>query len=84
MRSASGRHNADVRILGIDPGSLNTGFGVIDYERGKLALVEQGTIATRRGAELPERLAMIHDGLCEVIARTRAHCQPGHRSVQRW
>ncbi|HEX8172844.1 MAG TPA: crossover junction endodeoxyribonuclease RuvC [Thermoanaerobaculia bacterium] len=60
-----------MRILGIDPGSLNTGFGVIDYERGKLALVEQGTIATRRGAELPERLAMIHDGLCEVIARTQ-------------
>jgi crossover junction endodeoxyribonuclease RuvC len=60
-----------VRILGIDPGSLITGFGVIDYERGKLALVEQGSISTRRGAELPERLAMIHEGLTEVIARTR-------------
>ena len=60
-----------MRILGIDPGSLCTGFGVIDSERGRLLLVEQGSINTRRGAELPERLAVIHDGLCEVIARTQ-------------
>ena len=41
-----------MRILGVDPGSVTTGFGVIDYERGRLALVEQGSIGTRRGAEL--------------------------------
>lgn len=60
-----------MRILGIDPGSLCTGFGVIDYEKGRLALVEQGSINTRRGADLPERLATIHDALREVIARTQ-------------
>lgn len=60
-----------MRILGIDPGSVCTGFGIIDYERGKLALVEQGSINTPRGAELPDRLAIIHDGLRAVIARTR-------------
>ena len=60
-----------MRILGIDPGSLTTGFGVIDYERGRLTLVDQGSIGTRRGAELPERLAVIHERLLEVIARTR-------------
>jgi crossover junction endodeoxyribonuclease RuvC len=60
-----------VRILGIDPGSLCTGFGVIDSERGRLLLVEQGSINTRRGAELPERLEVIHDGLRAVIARTQ-------------
>ncbi|HVE70755.1 MAG TPA: crossover junction endodeoxyribonuclease RuvC [Thermoanaerobaculia bacterium] len=60
-----------MRILGIDPGSLCTGFGVIDSERGRLTLVEQGSINTRRGAELPERLAVIHEGLREVIARTQ-------------
>ena len=60
-----------MRILGIDPGSVTTGFGVIDYERGRLALVEHGSIGTRRGAELPERLAEIHERLLEVIARTR-------------
>jgi len=60
-----------VRILGVDPGSVTTGFGVIDYERGRLALVEQGAIRTRRGAELSERLVVIHDGMREVIARVK-------------
>lgn len=71
MRVASSFIIASVRILGIDPGSITTGFGVIDYERGRLALVEQGSINTRRGAELSERLGIIHDGLREVIARTQ-------------
>lgn len=60
-----------MRILGIDPGSVTTGFGVIEYERGRLALVEQGSIHTPRGAELIDRLAIIHDALREVIVRAR-------------
>jgi crossover junction endodeoxyribonuclease RuvC len=62
-----------VRILGVDPGSITTGFGVIDLEKGKIFLVEQGAITTRRGADLPERLAVIHDGLCAVIARNQPY-----------
>ena len=60
-----------MRILGIDPGSITTGFGVIDYERGRMALVEQGTINTARGAELADRLCRIHEGIVTLIARTR-------------
>lgn len=60
-----------MRILGIDPGSVTTGFGVVDYERGRLALVDQGSISTPRGAELSERLAIIHEKLLVVIARTQ-------------
>lgn len=60
-----------MRILGIDPGSVTTGYGVIDYDRGRLVLVEQGSIGTRRGAELSERLVMIHEALSALIARTR-------------
>lgn len=67
-----------MRILGIDPGSVTTGFGIIDYERGRLSLVEQGSINTPRGAELPERLALIHEGLLAVIART----QPAAAAVE--
>ena len=59
-----------MRILGVDPGSITTGFGVVDYEKGKLLLVEYGCIATARGAELPERLARIHEIMGEVIRRT--------------
>ena len=59
-----------MRILGIDPGSITTGFGVVDSERGRLVLVEQGTIATPRGAALPVRLAHIHHEVTAIIART--------------
>lgn len=59
-----------MRILGVDPGSITTGFGVVDYARGKLALVDQGSISTRRGAGLPERLLHIHDELLAIITRT--------------
>ncbi len=59
-----------MRILGVDPGSVTTGFGVIDYERGRLSLVEQGSIGTRRGSELSERLERIHAELLVVIRRT--------------
>jgi len=59
-----------VRILGVDPGSITTGFGVIDCQRGRLMLVEQGSITTARGAELADRLCRIHEQVLNVIART--------------
>ena len=59
-----------MRILGVDPGSISTGFGVIEELRGKLSLIEQGSISTARNAELSDRLAQIHEGLLSVIART--------------
>ena len=59
-----------MRILGVDPGSITTGFGVVDYEKGRLALVEQGSISTQKNAELPQRLARIHELIRAVILRT--------------
>ncbi len=59
-----------MRILGVDPGSITTGFGVIDSDRGRLVLVEYGSIATRRGDELALRLCHIHETLVSVIVRT--------------
>lgn len=59
-----------MRILGVDPGSVTTGFGVIDSAAGRLHLVEQGSITTQRGAELADRLCRIHTELSAVIVRT--------------
>jgi crossover junction endodeoxyribonuclease RuvC len=61
--SASGT----ARILGLDPGSLRTGFGVIDCERGNLRIVAQGCIATS-GGPLADRLRIIHARVAELIA----------------
>jgi crossover junction endodeoxyribonuclease RuvC len=56
------------RILGLDPGSLRTGFGVIDCDGGALTIVAQGCIATS-GGPLADRLRLIHARVAELIER---------------
>jgi len=60
-----------IRIIGIDPGSRATGYGVVDHSGSEIRLVAQGTIRPKAAAGFPERLQTIFDGLCEVIERTR-------------
>lgn len=55
-------------ILGIDPGSRRTGFGVIRAEGSRLSYVASGVIRIGETA-LPERLKTIFDSLQEVLAR---------------
>lgn len=59
-----------VRILGIDPGSRFTGWGVIEARGSKLTHIAHGCIRTGEGV-LPPRLRMIHEQLAAVIAE---HC----------
>jgi crossover junction endodeoxyribonuclease RuvC len=56
-----------VRILGIDPGLANVGYGVIDHEGQRSRLVASGTIETASHQPVAQRLKRIHDGLAEVI-----------------
>ena len=51
-----------VRILGIDPGSQNTGYGIVDWHGGEARYVASGAIRTQ-GAEFPPRLRQIFDGV---------------------
>lgn len=55
------------RILGIDPGSLKTGFGVIDVNGAKTAYVSSGVIRLPAHESLPARLKIIFDSMLEVI-----------------
>lgn len=57
-----------MRILGIDCGSQATGFGVIDSDGTRHAMVACGTIRPQAGGELSQRLKMIGVGLRRVIA----------------
>src|SRR4051812_16999814 len=59
-----------ITVLGIDPGTAVTGYGVVRKEgRNPLTLVECGVIRTRPRDDLPRRLAEIHDGVLELIRR---------------
>jgi len=60
-----------VRVLGVDPGTVVTGYGVVDGDRGKTRLVECGVIRPPRGAALPDRLADVYDGVRDLIDRHR-------------
>jgi crossover junction endodeoxyribonuclease RuvC len=57
-----------VRVLGIDPGTAVTGYGVVDSLPGHPGrLVECGVIRTRADDGLPLRLRAIHEGLRDLI-----------------
>jgi crossover junction endodeoxyribonuclease RuvC len=60
-----------MRVLGIDPGSITTGYGVVEHTKSGLVLVDQGCVKTKRGANLDARLETIFEGLREVIERNR-------------
>jgi len=55
-----------MRILGIDPGSRFTGFGVIEVNGNTAVAVKHGVIKTG-GGEFPQRLGIIFSGICEII-----------------
>ncbi|HEY1266794.1 MAG TPA: crossover junction endodeoxyribonuclease RuvC [Candidatus Binatia bacterium] len=59
------------RILGIDPGTVATGWGVVEMTGSALVHVDHGTITCSAGQAQGMRLKRICQGLREVIARHR-------------
>lgn len=60
-----------MRVFGIDPGSVRTGYGCIETDGRRHALVACGAIAPAAGAALPDRLAHIYDQLHALLDRHR-------------
>jgi crossover junction endodeoxyribonuclease RuvC len=58
------------RILGIDPGSRITGYGLVDVDAGRTRYLASGVVRCGNG-ELAARLQVIFAGLAEVIASYR-------------
>ena len=56
-----------MRILGIDPGTRITGYGIIDVEGNRLRHVDNGIVKTRSSDPLPLRLKVIYDGLTVAL-----------------
>ena len=59
-----------MRVLGIDPGSRVTGFGVVEMRKGRLCYVTSGCIKMSN-KQLPERLKTIFESVTEVIDNTQ-------------
>ncbi|MCL2324386.1 MAG: crossover junction endodeoxyribonuclease RuvC [Actinomycetia bacterium] len=58
-------------ILGVDPGLLHTGWGVIEARGSQMRALSYGCIDTRSGEDLGRRLQAINAGISEVIERYR-------------
>ncbi|MDA0231889.1 MAG: crossover junction endodeoxyribonuclease RuvC [Chloroflexi bacterium] len=60
-----------MRILGVDPGLINTGYGVIDTAGDRPQVVEGGVVRTASSTPLAERLHTIFLAVQEVISELR-------------
>ena len=54
-------------IIGIDPGSIRTGYGIIKSEKNNLTHITHGTIIAK-GDSIPARLHNIYEKLCDIVA----------------
>ena len=63
-----------MRVFGIDPGSVRTGYGCIETDGRRHSLVACGAIIPEAGIALADRLETIHSKLAALIARHRPDC----------
>ena len=57
-----------MRVLGIDPGTLNLGYGLVDEVDGKITMVNCGVLKLSSRIPVEQRLSSLHKKLSEIIA----------------
>lgn len=63
-----------MRVLGIDPGTAATGYGIVEAQGRGYRLLECGVVRTSADEALSVRLAAIHEGVLDVIERHAPDC----------
>jgi crossover junction endodeoxyribonuclease RuvC len=63
-----------VRVFGIDPGSVRTGYGCVQTDGTRHTLITCGALAAPPRTTLPERLRLIHDRLRELLRASAPDC----------
>jgi crossover junction endodeoxyribonuclease RuvC len=58
-----------VVILGVDPGSIRTGYGAIETDGRRHRMIEMGVLCASSRASLPQRLHTVHMGVAALIRR---------------
>jgi crossover junction endodeoxyribonuclease RuvC len=56
-----------MRIIGVDPGTLNMGYGIIDEEQGKLEVVSYGVIKVSTKVPIEEKLHNLYHKLSSIM-----------------
>ena len=61
-------------ILGIDPGLRKTGWGIIEKQGSRLSYRDSGLIKTTTADSLSRRLAILHNGMADIIKKWNPDC----------
>jgi crossover junction endodeoxyribonuclease RuvC len=56
-----------MRVLGVDPGLAATGYGVVEYDAGRIRLIEGGVIRSNPDDLMENRVGSIFSGIIEVL-----------------
>jgi len=68
-----------MKILGIDPGTATTGFGVIETTKNGYTLLDYGLVSTSKDAPHGQRLRFIYDGIYKLLEKH----QPQEVAIER-
>lgn len=69
-------------IIGIDPGSRMTGYGIISSHADKLTFLDAGTIRTD-GSDMPTRISQIFSGISRIVEHYQKYTnQPMHAAIE--
>ncbi len=66
-------------VLGIDPGTASTGYGVVERQGSRLRAIDYGCLSTAKTDSLPVRLLAIRDAISDLIETY----QPAYVAVER-
>jgi len=58
-----------MRILGIDPGTVAMGYGVIESGNDETTLIDYGVLTTQARSPIGERLGYLYNKLLEIVSR---------------
>ena len=72
-----------MRVLGFDPGTATTGYGVVEGKGNKLIHVAHGIISTPAGEHFAVRLKSIYAEACELIAEHKPEAVAIKKSFSR-
>ncbi len=59
----------DMLVLGIDPGTVTMGYGIVEAVDNDLTLIDQGTLTEKAASPIDKRLCSLYSGLCDVICQ---------------
>ena len=68
-------------VLGIDPGTIVAGYGLVDNSDGNLKMVAYGVIKSPQKLPMPERLSKLYYGLQEEWSKLSPGCGGGGTAV---